>query len=65
VTPMASDTTGGASGYSVEEDPEDGFIWSAYGPGGTREGRTETHAEAESAARAAEVELKHPVPRET
>ena len=31
--------TGHGSGYTVEEDPDDGFIWSAFGPAGHRDDR--------------------------
>ena len=59
---MSSDDPqiGHASGYSVEEDPESGFAWSAFGPVGHREGHAETRAEAEAAAQAAERELRGP-----
>jgi hypothetical protein len=61
---MSSDetNTGHASGYTVEEDPEEGFVWSAFGPAGHREGNAETKAEAEAAAQAAERELRGPRP---
>ena len=58
---MSSDedpTLGHASGYTVEEDDEDGFIWSAFGPAGTREGNAASRAEAEAAAQAAERDLR-------
>jgi hypothetical protein len=50
-------TRGSASGFAVEEDPQGGFRWSAYGPLGSRVGREPTREEAESSARAAEREL--------
>jgi hypothetical protein len=53
---------GHASGHSVEEDDEDGFVWSAFGPAGTRQGNATTRAEAEAAAQAAERELRGPRP---
>ena len=52
--------TGRASGYSVEEDPDGGFRWSAFGPGGTRQGRAEARTEADAAAHGAEQELSRP-----
>jgi hypothetical protein len=54
--------TGHASGYTVEEDPDDGFVWSAFGPAGHREGTAATEAAAEAAAQAAERELRGPRP---
>ena len=61
---MSSDDPdiGHASGHSVEEDPDDGFVWSAFGPAGHREGTAETRAEAEAAAQAAERDLRGPRP---
>jgi hypothetical protein len=54
------DERGQASGFSVEEDPDGGFRWSAFGPDGRREGRAESRSEAEAAAQAAEQELNRP-----
>ncbi|MBD0281238.1 MAG: hypothetical protein ICV69_03465 [Thermoleophilaceae bacterium] len=45
---------GQASGFSVEEDPDGGFRWSAFGPTGRREGRAESRSEAGAAAQADE-----------
>jgi len=53
---------GHASGYTVEEDEEDGFVWSAFGPAGHREGTAQSKAQAEAAAQAAERELRGPRP---
>ena len=55
-----SDDFGRASGYSVEEDEEGSFRWTAFGPAGTRQGRAQSRAEAEAAAEAAELELNDP-----
>jgi hypothetical protein len=60
---MSDDERGHASGHSVQEDEDGGFAWSAFGPAGTRQGHAETEAEAESAAHAAEEELKRGSPR--
>jgi hypothetical protein len=49
--------TGHSSGWSVDEDPEDGFKWTAHGPTGTRHGHAENREEAERAALEAEHEL--------
>jgi hypothetical protein len=49
---------GHSSGVSVEEDPDGGFRWSAFGPAGTRHGRAEPREQAEAAARDAETKLK-------
>jgi hypothetical protein len=59
---MAADDSlpGRASGYSVEEDPDGGFTWSAFGPAGTRQGHADSRSDAEVAARAAEQELSRP-----
>ena len=48
---------GYSSGWTVDEDPEDGFHWAAFGPGGVLRGRATTRAEAEQAAQEAEREL--------
>lgn len=48
---------GRTSGWSVEEDGEGDFRWSADGPTGSLHGRARTRAEAEAAARAAERRL--------
>jgi hypothetical protein len=53
-------STAHASGFSVDEDPEGGFRWSAFGPLGTRNGHADSRIEAEAAARQAEQELKRP-----
>jgi hypothetical protein len=50
--------TGYASGWSVDEDPEGGFRWTAFGPAGTRQGQAPTRAEAERAAMQAEQDLE-------
>ncbi len=52
--------SGRASGYSVEEDPDGGFRWSAFGPAGTRQGHAESRADAEAAAQRAEQALCRP-----
>ena len=52
--------TGHVSGWRVEEDPERGFRWTAFGPKGSRHGRAGSEAEAEEAARRAEQELTEP-----
>jgi hypothetical protein len=59
---MATDDShqGRASGYSVEEDPEGGFRWSAFGPAGARDGHAGSWSEAEAAAQLAEQELSLP-----
>ncbi len=49
---------GHSSGFSVEEDPDGGFSWSAFGPAGTRQGRADSREQAEAAARDAETKLK-------
>jgi hypothetical protein len=49
--------TGYASGWSVDEDPEGGFRWTAFGPAGTVQGQAPTRAEAERAAMQAEQDL--------
>jgi len=46
-----------ASGYSIEDDAEGGFRWSAFGPAGTLSGHADSQAEGEAAARNAEQEL--------
>jgi hypothetical protein len=50
--------TGYASGWSVDEDPEGGFRWTAFGPAGTVQGQAPTRAEAERAAMQAEQDLE-------
>ena len=45
------------SGWTVEEDPEGGFRWAAYGPAGILRGQARTRAEAEQAAQEAEKKL--------
>jgi len=49
--------TGHLSGWSVDEDPEGGFRWTAFGPAGTVQGQAPTRAEAERAAMQAEQDL--------
>jgi hypothetical protein len=51
------DGIGHASGWSVDEDPEGGFRWTAYAPAGTAQGREPTHEDAERAAAQAEQDL--------
>jgi hypothetical protein len=51
---------GHGSGWAVEDDPEGGFRWTAYGPAGSRQGQAPTRAEAERLAQAAEQELTVP-----
>jgi hypothetical protein len=51
------DKLGHASGWSVDEDPEGGFRWTAYGPAGNAQGRAATREEAERAASRAEQDL--------
>jgi hypothetical protein len=48
---------GSGSGWSVQEDPEGGFRWSADGRAGSRTGHAKTREDAERAAQAAELEL--------
>jgi uncharacterized protein len=48
---------GYSSGWTVDEDPDGGFRWAAYGPAGARRGEATTRAEAERAAQEAEREL--------
>jgi hypothetical protein len=48
---------GHASGWSVDEDPEGGFRWTAFGPAGTVQGQAPTRAQAERAAMQAEQDL--------
>jgi hypothetical protein len=52
--------TGKAAGWEVEQDPQGGFRWSAFGPRGSRGGHAETRGEAERAAQQAEEELSRP-----
>jgi hypothetical protein len=49
-----------ASGFSVEDDEEGCFRWTACGPAGTHSGTAESRADAEAAASAAELELNDP-----
>jgi hypothetical protein len=51
---------GTASGFTVDEDDDGGFRWTAFGPAGTRQGTATSKEEAEAAARAAERELIDP-----
>jgi hypothetical protein len=60
MTPSQEEDRGEASGWTVETDPEGGHRWSAYGPRGARQGHTESEADAQAAALAAERELKLP-----
>jgi hypothetical protein len=53
----ATPRLGHTTGWSVDEDPEGGFRWSADGPTGTLRGRAPTRDEAEAAAHAAEQRL--------
>jgi hypothetical protein len=53
----SNDQTGHLSGWSVDEDPEGGFRWTAFGPAGSVQGRAPTRAGAERAAMQAEQEL--------
>ncbi|MGI8430086.1 MAG: hypothetical protein ACR2OB_12480 [Solirubrobacteraceae bacterium] len=55
---------GHASGFSVEEDSEGGFRWSAFGPAGARHGHADARADAEATASAAEQELIRPTDRD-
>jgi Nucleotidyltransferase domain len=48
---------GYSSGWSVEEDADGGFHWSAHGPAGVLRGRAATRGEAEQAAQEAEGQL--------
>lgn len=48
---------GRSSGWSVDEDPDGAFRWSAYGPTRRLTGSAATRDEAETAARAAEQRL--------
>ena len=48
---------GYSSGWSVEEDQDGGFRWSAHGPLGVLRGQAATRAEAEGAAQEAERQL--------
>jgi hypothetical protein len=52
-----NEPAGYASGWSVDEDPEGGFRWTAFGPAGTAQGAAPTRAEAERAAMRAEQDL--------
>jgi nucleotidyltransferase-like protein len=57
---MREERIGHGSGWAVEDDPEGGFRWTAYGPAGSRLGQAPTRAEAERLAQAAERELTEP-----
>jgi hypothetical protein len=57
VVDRENEQTGHLSGWSVDEDPEGGFRWTAFGPAGTIQGQAPTRAEAERAAMQAEQEL--------
>ena len=48
---------GYSSGWSVEEDQDGGFHWSAHGPAGVLRGQAATRAEAEGTAQEAERQL--------
>jgi hypothetical protein len=52
--------TGRVTGFAVEEDPEGGFRWSAFGIAGARQGHADSQGDAEAAARRAEQELNRP-----
>jgi hypothetical protein len=52
-----NEQTGYVSGWSVDDDPEGGFRWTAFGPAGTLQGQAPTRAAAERAAMRAEQEL--------
>lgn len=54
---MNEERIGYSSGWTVDEEPEGGFRWAAYGPAGVRRGQAGTRAEAEQAAQEAEREL--------
>lgn len=56
-TDRDNERVGHLSGWSVDEDPEGGFRWTAFGPAGTVQGEAPTRAEAERAAMQAEQEL--------
>jgi hypothetical protein len=58
--PIDDQDPGRASGHSVEEDPDGGFRWSAFGQAGTRQGRADAREDAEAAAHSAEQELSRP-----
>jgi hypothetical protein len=58
--PIDESDLGRVSGHSVDEDPEGGFAWTAFGPGGTSEGWAESRVAAEEAARQSELELSQP-----
>jgi hypothetical protein len=51
---------GRASGYSVEDEPEGGFRWSAFGPAGTLAGQRGLAGGCRGADRSAEQELCRP-----
>jgi hypothetical protein len=55
--PTEDSELGRGSGFSVEEDSDNGYRWSAFGPAGTRQGHAESREEAEAAARGAEEAL--------
>jgi hypothetical protein len=55
--PTPGPKIGSSSGWSVQEDPQGGFRWSADGPAGSRTGHAKTREDAEHAAQAAEREL--------
>jgi hypothetical protein len=58
--PTDADDLGAASGFTVQEDDDGRFRWTAFGPAGTREGTADSRADAEAAAQAAETELNDP-----
>lgn len=58
--PANEDDLGSASGFTVEQDDDGRFSWTAFGPAGTREGTADSRAAAEAAAQAAERELSDP-----
>jgi hypothetical protein len=58
--PAESDDLGAALGFSIEEDDDGRFRWTAYGPAGRRNGTAASRADAEAAASAAALELNDP-----
>jgi predicted nucleotidyltransferase len=54
---MNEERMGYSSGWTVEEDADGSFRWTAFGPAGTLRGQAKTRAEAEKVAREAEQEL--------
>lgn len=60
VMPADDERSSRASGYSVDEDADGGFRWSAFGPAGTLQGHAESRSDAEAAVQGAEQELCRP-----